>query len=151
MSIVTVWRNANTGAVLLHQLSDDPDDGTPDEQIAYLSGLQFLADHTCVSKDYTGTVPDTDASLWRWNGESVTAPPNVPASITPVQLRLTLSIYGLLTQVEAEVAKLGDTERIYWQYANSISRSNPILLAMAVKFNLSKEQVDDMFVFAASL
>lgn len=76
---------------------------------------------------------------------------SVPSSITPVQLRLTLSIYGLLQAVEAEVAKLGETERIYWQYATAIRRDNPILLGMATKMNLNKEQVDEMFIFAASL
>lgn len=82
--------------------------------------------------------------------EAAAIPP-VPSSITPVQLRLALSIYGLLETVETLVSQLGEVERIYWQYASAIRRDNPILNSMAVRMNLSKEQVDEMFIFAASL
>jgi hypothetical protein len=71
MSILTVWNNPTTNAVMLTQLSDDPADGTPDEQIAHLASLEFNAGFACVNTNYTGTVPEGDASYWRWDGSSI--------------------------------------------------------------------------------
>ena len=39
MAVVTVWASDNDA--VLHQLSDDPADGTPEEQIAYLPFCRF--------------------------------------------------------------------------------------------------------------
>lgn len=79
MPIVTVWSSPD--AVKLHQLSDAPEDGTPEDQIAHLATLAPFAGFECVSSNFTGSVPDTDPSLWRWaHGAigSLTPPPAAP-------------------------------------------------------------------------
>jgi hypothetical protein len=77
--IVTTWTNSSS-AVQLVQLSDDPADGTPQEQIARFAAYDFLQGYTCVDSDYRGTAPETDVSLWRWDGSKIVslAPPAPP-------------------------------------------------------------------------
>ena len=94
MSIVTVWTNADN-KVLLVQLSSDPADGTPQEQVANRIGYEYLDGFTCVSEDYTGTAPETDASLWRWDGSAITSLPPPPPEPTVEQVREVLAGLGM--------------------------------------------------------
>lgn len=72
MTILTIWANqANLMQVV--QLSDDDDDGTTQEQLAHLRTLPIYAGYSCVSENYVGTFPNSDASLWRWINNSVTS------------------------------------------------------------------------------
>lgn len=151
MSILTVWHNASTNAVQLVQLSDDPVDGTAQEQIAYLGTLDVYAGYTCVSEDYSGSVPETDASLWRWDGSQITAIVPVPASVTPRQVRLLLLSQNLLSQVEAIIAGSDQATQITWQYASEFRRDDPLLAALATQLGLSSEQIDQFFISAAAL
>lgn len=94
MSIVTVWTNPKH-CVQLAQLSDDPADGTAQEQIAHLATLSFLDGFTCVSENYTGTAPETDSSLWRWDGSTITSLPPPPPEPTVEQVREVLAGLGM--------------------------------------------------------
>lgn len=94
MSIVTVWVNP-ANEVKLQQLSDDAADGTAQEQIDYIATLAFLNGYFCVDTDFTGTVPETDASLWRWSdGKIVSLPAKTPEP-TVTQVREVLSGLGM--------------------------------------------------------
>lgn len=73
MTIVTVWEHTDTKAIKLFQLGDSPEDGSPDEQIAFLGTLSFCAGYVCVCPEFTGTVPDVDPTLWQWNGTDIVA------------------------------------------------------------------------------
>lgn len=95
MPIVTVWNNPNTGAVALAQLSDDPADGTPAEQIAHLGTLSPYEGFTCVNENFTGSVPETDASLWRWENNTITSLPAPPPEPSVNQVREVLSGLGM--------------------------------------------------------
>ena len=121
------------------------------DQIAHLATLSFLEGFTCVSEDYTGSAPETDASLWRWNGTEITAIMPVPEIISPVQMRLALDVYGLLDAVESQINQSGGTVKIWWDHSTGIERRHPILLQMATLMNLSEAQVDEMFIFAGTL
>lgn len=68
---ITLWTNDTTGVVRLHQLSDNPEVGTVQEQIVYLSTLNVFAGYSCVLEDFTGTVPDALPRDWRWNGSEI--------------------------------------------------------------------------------
>ena len=151
MSILTVWHNQTTDAVRLHQLSDDQEDGTASEQIAYIETLEPFAGFECVSSDYTGPVPDSDASLWRWNGSAITASVPIPDSVTPRQVRLLLLQQGLLDQVEAMIAAQDTATKITWQYASEFKRNDPLLNGLGANLGLSSQLIDQFFIAAASI
>lgn len=150
MSIVTVWTNA-AHAVRLHQLSDEAEDGTAQEQIAYISGLPAFEGWSCVDPDFTGSVPDADASEWRWSDGQIVAAPKVPASVTPRQVRLLLLSQNLLSQVEGIIAQSDEATKITWAYASEFRRDDPLLTALAGQLGLTSEQVDGFFIAAAAI
>lgn len=153
MTTLTVWNNDQTLEVKLCQLSDDPADGSAAEQIAYLGTLAFMEGFACVSADYTGGAPNTDPSLWRWNGTEITASVPVPASVTPRQVRLLLLSQGLLASVEAMIAASDQATQITWQYASEFKRNDPLLAQLAANLvpPLTNEQIDQFFIAAAQL
>lgn len=149
MPNTTVWTNGSS--VQLAQLSDDPADGTVQEQIDYLATLAPYKGFTCVSQNYTGPVPDTDSSLWRWNGTEITAIDLVPVSITPRQVRLLLLQQGKLGEVEGLIAQQDEATRITWEYAVQFNRNDPLLNSLAINLGLTSEQVDQFFIQAGRL
>lgn len=150
MSIVTVWTNPSN-EVKLQQLSDDPADGSAQDQIDHLGALPFLDGWSCVDPDFTGSVPDADPSLWRWSDGQIVAAPTVPATVTPRQVRLLLLSQNLLPQVEAMIASSTEDVRITWEYATEFKRNDPLLGQLAGELGLSSEQVDQFFIAAAAL
>lgn len=151
MTILTVWNNAASGAVTLVQLSDDEADGTAQEQIAHLATLDVYAGFTCVSENYTGAVPATDASLWRWNGSEISAITPVPQSITPRQTRLLLLQQNKLAEVEAMIAQQDEATRITWEYALVFMRDDPLLNSLAANMGWTSSELDAFFIQASSL
>jgi hypothetical protein len=153
MPILTVWYNASSGSVQLSQLSDDPQDGTSAEQISYLATLAPYSDFQCVSSDYSGPVPATDAAHWRWDGSQITAVIPVPTSVNPRQVRLVLLAQGLLTSVEAMIAEQDEATQITWKYASEFRRDDPLLAQLAANLvpPLSSQQIDEFFIAAAAL
>ena len=133
------------------QLSDDPADGTPDEQIAHLGTLPFLDGYSCVDQNFTGSVPDADASLWRWSDGAIVAVPKVPASVTPRQVRLLLLAQGLLPSVEALIASSDQATKITWEFASEFRRDDPLLLGLSQQLGLTSQQVDEFFIAASSI
>lgn len=150
MSIVTVWTNP-AGNVLLHQLSDEPADGTAQEQIAHLATLAPYEGFTCVSENYTGTAPDTDPILWRWDGETITSSEPVPESVSRRQARLLLLQQGLLDNVEAMIATKDRATQITWQDALEFKRNDALLTSLATGLGLTSNQVDQFFIAASKI
>lgn len=100
MSIVTVWTNP-ASAVKLCQLSDDPADGTAQEQIAHLATLSFLNGWSCVDQNYTGPAPETDAFLWRWSDGQIVSLPAPDPQPTIQQVAAVLQKLGM-TQTQLD-------------------------------------------------
>jgi nucleotide-binding universal stress UspA family protein len=77
----------------------------------------------------------------------------VPATITPLQIRLVLSAQGLRDDAEAIVAATETPQSIKdsWEYATIVERNNADLLAMAAILGLTDDQIDDLFIQAVSL
>lgn len=148
--MVTVWKNA-ANEIKLHQLSDDPEDGTPEEQIAHIATLAFYEGYECIAEDYAGGVPDSDPAVWRWDGSKIIAVEPVPASVTPRQVRLLLLQQGLLDQVEAMIATQDQATKITWEFALEFKRNDPLLQALGAGLNLSPEQIDQFFIAASKL
>ena len=103
------------------------------------------------------TMPELVDGLWQERWELVNAPPEpVPEVVTMRQARLALLQLGLLDQVEPAIASIEDpAERraaeITWEYSTEVERSNPLVFMISSLFNLSEEQVDDMFRQAIAL
>lgn len=146
MSVITVWNSQN--GVRLHQLSEDPSDGTSSEQIAVLAAGPYSG-FTCVSEDYTGPVPD--APQMRWDGTQLVAYVRVPEVVSPRQVRLLLLSQGLLENVKAMIAQQDEATQITWEYAEEFRRDNPLLNQLAANLGLTDQQIDEFFVAAAAL
>ncbi|CAA0128765.1 Uncharacterised protein [Starkeya nomas] len=81
----------------------------------------------------------------------VAPPPVVPYSVTRAQARVALFEAGLLAQVDAAVAAHPyELVRIWWADALNIERNHPYLVAMAVELELTEQQVDQLFITAAT-
>lgn len=95
--------------------------------------------------------------VWHERWELVDAPPApVPAAVTMRQARLVLLQAGLLDQVDAVIAAIADpAERaaaeITWEYSTEVERHNLLVEQLAAAFDLTDEQIDDMFRQAATL
>lgn len=151
MPTVTVWENTGAGCVMLTQLSDDPADGAPGDQVAHLATLDPYQGFACVSADYKGTVPEGDPSLWRWDGQGITAIVPVPKSITPRQCRLILLSQGLLDQVETMIRTQDRAVQLAWDYASEFRRDDPLLDQLAKGLGLTDQQLDQFFIAAARI
>lgn len=75
----------------------------------------------------------------------------VPQSVTPYQARVALSRAGLLNSVEAAVSQANGEMAIAWEYATTIERNSPFIVQLGTAIGLTSQQIDDLFVTAASV
>lgn len=125
---------------------------------------------------YTGELIQTDAPS-DWMGRTEQAPPEfdvetqgaffvngawqviaaaapqapVPTSITMRQARLALLKAGLLDTVNAGVSSLGQAAQIEWEFATTVERSAPLVVALASVLGLDDAALDALFVTGAGL
>lgn len=83
-------------------------------------------------------------------------PPMVFPNLTARQLRLALLASGITpTMVNDELMKLPSPQReasqIEWEYANLYQRDHPLVTQFGSVFNLTPEQVDQMWLAAIQL
>lgn len=78
-------------------------------------------------------------------------PKSVPASVTPLQARKILRLMGYMDELEALIADAPIEVQDAWQYASSFERNNPILLEFANDLHLDEEDIDNLFIQAATL
>ena len=82
-------------------------------------------------------------------------PPQVPAAVTMRQARLALLGAGLLDDVDAAIDALPSPQkeaaRIEWEYSQEVQRHNGFVSALAPALGLTQEQVDALFLQAATL
>lgn len=81
---------------------------------------------------------------------------NIPKVVTPRQIRLALVVSGIpISVIESTIDSLPEPQksmtRITWEYSTEFQRSNPMLAAMSPMLGLTSEQVDNLFVLAATL
>lgn len=106
-------------------------------------------------------VPDPDGlavigGTWTEEGGFV-APPEpepvivVPQSVTPLQARRALRKAGIKAEVDAYVETLDDDAQDAWEYALSVERNNPIVLGAGAALGMTEQQMDDLFILAATL
>jgi hypothetical protein len=79
----------------------------------------------------------------------------VPQSVTMRQCRIALLGAGLLEAVQSSIASMpgadGERARIDWEYALEVRRDWPLIAYMAGDLGLTDEQVDELFVTAATI
>lgn len=105
-----------------------------------------LTDHPDVNEgwivDGTTFVPPTDR-------------PRVPDSITMRQARRCLRLRGLLDAVQPAIDSLPDPDRedaqIDWDYSATVERDRGFVLQVAQALGLSDQQLDELFIEAATL
>lgn len=82
------------------------------------------------------------------------APPSVPGSITMRQARLCLHKHGMLAEVQLAIDALPEPDRtaaqIEWEYASVVERQG-FVLTIAQALGISSEQLDALFIEAATL
>jgi hypothetical protein len=91
---------------------------------------------------------------WRFDGTSFDPPERqaaIPDVVSMRQARLALLAAGLLDSVEAAIAAAPPAARIEWEYAADVRRDYGLVLMLAAALGLTEQQLDDLFVTAASL
>lgn len=82
--------------------------------------------------------------------------PAVPTLVSMRQARLALLQAGLLQQVESSLSSITDeTQRlaaqIEWEYATEVKRDSPLVQAISSSMGLTAQQLDALFIQAATL
>lgn len=79
---------------------------------------------------------------------------NVPQEVSMRQAKLALLQFGILQQVNTAIASMpgvqGEAARIEWEYATAVKRNAPLVTQIAGAFGLSDEQLDNLFILAAT-
>jgi hypothetical protein len=95
---------------------------------------------------------------WHWDGTSAVDPnapvlsgPVVPQSVSPRQARLALVQVGLYPQVQQAIAAADQATQVWWEFASTIDRQNPLLLTMATQLGLDAARLDGLFTLASQL
>lgn len=114
------------------------------------------------------TIEGDDLSTLQWNDLEQMRPtddeiiskarelelnPNIviPKTVTPRQARLVLLQAGLLDQVESSINTVGGSAKITWEYATQIDRDDPLITTLGQSLNLTDQQIDNLFIQAATL
>jgi hypothetical protein len=97
---------------------------------------------------------------WHWDGTKAVDPrpvpvppqaPSVPQTVSPRQARLALIQSGLYNQVNTTINTSDQTTQVWWEFASTIDRQNPILIQVATQIGLQAYQIDALFILAATL
>lgn len=102
-----------------------------------------------------GWIESDDAQIgWLFDGQAFHRPEPVvvvPEVVSMRQARLALLAASLLDDVEAAIAAAPQAARIEWEYATEVHRDYGLVLTLAPALGLTDQQLDDLFVTAASL
>lgn len=79
----------------------------------------------------------------------------VPSAVTMRQARLALLQANKLHQVNAAVNAMqgiqGEAARIEWYYSNEVRRNQPMTLLLAQAIGMTEQEMDQLFITAATL
>ena len=76
---------------------------------------------------------------------------SIPQVVSIRQAKLALLEAGLLNTVNAAVAAADQATQIEWEYATEIRRDWPTLVALTPMLGLTNNQIDQLFIVAATL
>lgn len=79
----------------------------------------------------------------------------IPQSVTMRQARQAMLSAGILSQVDALIAAMpgdeGESARIDWNHAQEVKRDWPLIGALGPQMGLTEQQIDDLFIYAATI
>lgn len=102
----------------------------------------------------------TEGEYAVWDGADwyvTTSPPppppkDVPQSVTKYQGKMALLQFGLYDQIDEYVRTSTDSAlKISWNDTTNFERNNQFVASMAEVFELTNDQIDDLFILAATL
>jgi len=103
-------------------------------------------------------IPGTTAAIGDiWDGNAFIRPPEPPApipqTVSRFQARAALHLTGMLTAVEAIMLDPNTDmlAKLAWQDAQEFKRTSPTVLTMSQIIGLTDEQLDDLFILAATI
>ena len=111
-------------------------DGTPNESITV---LPTWANDALLQWEQANTPPVNPTE------------PTIPTSVSMRQARLALLQQGLLATVNAAIAAGGEADKIAWEYATEVDRSDVLVQNLAAGLGLTSAQLDDLFLLASTL
>lgn len=112
------------------------------DQAALAAQVQSLTDQVAALE---AAKADLEGQLGQQGGPIV--------SVTPYQARVALYNAGLIPAVEALMAhpETDPLAKIAWEYATTIERNSPFIVALAPALGLTEQQIDDLFTTAAAI
>ena len=127
-------------------------------------GTQWATDDQIIPKHVAPSAVMVDAELpddyapgrYTFDGGFVRVPEpvlprDIPASISPRQLRQALTATGLRSAVEEAIAAADQDTKDWYEFAIEVERSHPMVNAMADGLGVTQQQLDDLFTLAGSL
>ena len=130
-----------TGKIYLNGIKVPLDDSTQEFQ-------QYLADKDIVGVEY---VESTEQEIAEANN------PIVPIQVKNMKFRLALIKSGIMpSSIDSLIAKMPEgamKENIFtlWNFADYLERNDVSLNYMARQFNITHEQLDNLFILANTL
>lgn len=97
--------------------------------------------------------PDTQSAFFedgKWVIRDFAPQKQVPAAVSMRQARLSLLDAGLLDDVQAAVEFGSRAMQITWEFAVEVRRDDALVIELAAALKLTPDQVDDLFLKAAS-
>ena len=130
-----------TGKIYLNGLEIPLDDSKPEFQ-------QYLLDKDIVGVEYVESTPEEIAELNK---------PKVPIQIKNMKFRLALIKSGIMpSSIDTAITQMPEgamKENIFtlWNFADYLERNDVSLNYMAGQFNITHEQLDNLFILANTL
>ena len=74
--------------------------------------------------------------------------------VTMAQARVALIEKGLIDQVELALSSISDDKErakamVWWEYAQTVDRNNPIVKSLVATLGINDEQLDELFLLAS--
>ena len=74
-----------------------------------------------------------------------------PLSVSPRQIRQALTAAGLRTSVEDAIASADQDTKDWYEFATAFEENHPAVIGLAAVLGITPEQINALFVLAASL
>lgn len=113
-----------------------------------------LTDIACIPADPANT---DYANYLAWLAEGNTPEPadvpepSIPTVVSMRQARLALLQSGLLGVVNQAITAGNEADKIAWEYATEVQRSDTLVQNLASGLGLSEQDLDNLFLLASTL